>query len=890
MKRFLKIILATFASLGLSAQTRQVINVGGAANDGTGDSVRSGFQKANANFSALWALAYTNSFVPSGHSYLTNDWQVSGGTAGSVTNSIRFYPVSTFYAGATNLTLVGYDAAGLNAPTLTIQADTEIDLQTPAVTAQTATTGQVLTLVDAATGKVEFSTVSATTGVNVKNYGATGDGTTDDTTAIQAAVAANYGAKISFPAGTYVVNSVTVTNSISLDLQPDAILKHKASASGDMFEWSGRCDGSITGGVFDGNKANQTDASLKIFDLRGGASCRFSGCTFQNYKKSGIIFSAMNGESSVTYCKFLDGAQHTGTVQEYSIGIVCQSAPSNQYNVLNVTGCTFRNSTTATYGKGGSALLIIEQSGGKTKCVATGNTFDGMGTYAAGNLVGSIELYEGADGSVISANTIRNGYTHGIRVQNSDNVTITGNTILNGAASSHAAGILWSGDSRTITPPKTNVRIRDNFVDLGSNFTPIRTTFRSRSSNVETLTFASPHGASVGAYINVTGTAAGDANTALAVVTAVTSTTLSYASTGADVASTADNGGSVMLLGGYGTNLKILNRARTSNVATLTTSGVPGVNVGDLITVTGMSVSSYNVTNATITATTTSSVSYASTGTDEATAAESSGAGIGYTGITANGIEIANTDELMEGVTITGNRLANVGHGILVVGTSGVLDISGNRINSAQYSGIEVGTSCTGQVVIAKNNVTSVQQAIRSVNSVIGLEVTDNITSSSGLDCLALDIRNAPRLTLLRNTSTHTGSPGTVTALFTSGIGTLIANGNVASTGNYTVQAANDVTRALLQISSDRGDSAVTLVAGTDAPVQRFATALTANRAITLSTTGVRTGDYFRIVRSGLGSFTLDVGGLYTIPSATRGTVEVQFNGSAWQLVNASTY
>ena len=86
------------------------------------------------------------------------------------------------------------------------------------------------------------------------------------------------------------------------------------------------------------------------------------------------------------------------------------------------------------------------------------------------------------------------------------------------------------------------------------------------------------------------------------------------------------------------------------------------------------------------------------------------------------------------------------------------------------------------------------------------------------------------------------------------------------------------------RIGTDRGDNSVTLTVGTDATTQRFATTLTANRTITLSTTGAINGDCFRIVRTGLGAFTLDVGGLKTIPSATAAWAEVEFDGSAWVL------
>lgn len=88
-------------------------------------------------------------------------------------------------------------------------------------------------------------------------------------------------------------------------------------------------------------------------------------------------------------------------------------------------------------------------------------------------------------------------------------------------------------------------------------------------------------------------------------------------------------------------------------------------------------------------------------------------------------------------------------------------------------------------------------------------------------------------------------------------------------------------------VSTDNGDAAVTLTAGKNALVQRFATVLTADRAVTLSTTGAYTGAAFRIVReaTATGAFNLNVGTGPLKALGTAGTwVDVVFNGTAWQL------
>lgn len=57
---------------------------------------------------------------------------------------------------------------------------------------------------------------------------------------------------------------------------------------------------------------------------------------------------------------------------------------------------------------------------------------------------------------------------------------------------------------------------------------------------------------------------------------------------------------------------------------------------------------------------------------------------------------------------------------------------------------------------------------------------------------------------------------------------------------------------------------------------------LTANRTITLSTSGVATGSVIRIARTGSGAFTLSIGTLKSL--ATNTWCDAVFNGTAWQL------
>jgi hypothetical protein len=90
-------------------------------------------------------------------------------------------------------------------------------------------------------------------------------------------------------------------------------------------------------------------------------------------------------------------------------------------------------------------------------------------------------------------------------------------------------------------------------------------------------------------------------------------------------------------------------------------------------------------------------------------------------------------------------------------------------------------------------------------------------------------------------------------------------------------------------VSTDRGDADGTVVPGVDPSIQRWATTLTGNRTVTLAR-GFP-GATVRVVRTGLGSFTLDVGGLKTIASATAAFVDAAWdtNTQSWRLTGYGT-
>ncbi len=86
-------------------------------------------------------------------------------------------------------------------------------------------------------------------------------------------------------------------------------------------------------------------------------------------------------------------------------------------------------------------------------------------------------------------------------------------------------------------------------------------------------------------------------------------------------------------------------------------------------------------------------------------------------------------------------------------------------------------------------------------------------------------------------------------------------------------------------VSADRGDASVTLTIGVDQISQRFATTLTANRTVTLSTTNAVNGDKFRISRTGAGAFNLSTSGTFNNKGLAQDEwVEYEFQGAGWYL------
>lgn len=105
--------------------------------------------------------------------------------------------------------------------------------------------------------------------------------------------------------------------------------------------------------------------------------------------------------------------------------------------------------------------------------------------------------------------------------------------------------------------------------------------------------------------------------------------------------------------------------------------------------------------------------------------------------------------------------------------------------------------------------------------------------------------------------------------------------------------AANVTRVKQLGLNSNAGDADSTLTVGASRQTLIYHTAISADRAVTLSTTGAYAGAKFRVVRdaSCTGAFNVNVGtGPLVALGAAKTWCDVEYTGSAWVLTGYGTF
>ena len=149
--------------------------------------------------------------------------------------------------------------------------------------------------------------------VNVRQNGAKGDGHTDDTAALQAAVdkVAGTGGTVLVPAGVYMVDAVTterrlkIRNDTTLKLSPGAIIKAIPNGAKDyaVLTITGSSNVTVDGGTLQGDRSQHTSREgewgMGLSILEGSKNVTISGVTSKEMWSDGFY---VQGAKNVTFC------------------------------------------------------------------------------------------------------------------------------------------------------------------------------------------------------------------------------------------------------------------------------------------------------------------------------------------------------------------------------------------------------------------------------------------------------------------------------------------------------------------------------------------------------------------------------------------------------------
>ena len=234
------------------------------------------------------------------------------GESGTNKNLPPYYALA-YIINATNQG--GGGAGGISGITI---EDEGVALSTLATTLNFTGSGVVAT----GTGAEKTITISGGSSalISVKDYGAVGDGATDDTTSIQNAINATSAAKqrLYIPAGTYIVSSLSLLDNTYLF--GVGTLKRKASSTGSVITTSSKNNCILKGFTIDGNKSAATANNAAIY-ISGGYQIVIDGITVTNHTYDGITIvnttdRTQKTESYIKNCTVSDSERYGIEVQD----------------------------------------------------------------------------------------------------------------------------------------------------------------------------------------------------------------------------------------------------------------------------------------------------------------------------------------------------------------------------------------------------------------------------------------------------------------------------------------------------------------------------------------------------------------------------------------------
>ena len=282
--------------------------------------------------------------------------------------------------------------------------------------------------------------------INIADYGAVGDGTTDDTTAIQNAITEAIGTSgyLYVPAGTYIASTLTINNSLTVyGAGSLSVIKQKSSTADDLLKITGTGNNVIIDNLtFDGNfagQAAQSSNSIIRATADGSTSlanvfslvvqnCEFRNPAFSAVRVQGDNLATTREVAWILNNRFVNGAEGVDNVgQDYNPRDIAMDDLVEAWIQNNIFES---DSAPSNFGR---CAIVIQQTQTLverlTELHIIGNRINRRGCNVSQSL-GAIDLYIWGSNCVVRDNIIKNSYASAIKwKQNAARLTVLNNKI-----------------------------------------------------------------------------------------------------------------------------------------------------------------------------------------------------------------------------------------------------------------------------------------------------------------------------------------------------------------------------------------------------------------------------------------------------------------------------